>query len=193
MVSKVSATTDFTIPLVGRVFCCWSLLWIELMFSCTQIFGARYFGLPRCFYLLLLPLQLLLFVHSDPSFLCPVSCYSFTFCSFWIFVFFLFLLQLTSSSIYLTLSIQHKVQVSRASPSPCQIWALSLHDVWIRVILDTQTLHAKFHVSMDMADTQSSSDSGGNQRLSDFFSSSIHLAHNPEILSLWKRPKECIP
>lgn len=93
------------------------------------------------------------------------------------FFFNLFLFQLTSSLVYITLSILHNVQVSTASTSSCQIRALSLHAVWIRVILDTQTLHANLHASMDMANTQSrtnSSDSGGNQRLSHFL---LHQWH----------------
>lgn len=86
MVSKVSATTDVTVttiplacghaefPAVG-VYC-------EVS-SCSvtvQIFGAGYFSLPRCFHLLLLPLQMiLLFVYSGPSFLCQSLVISFLF------------------------------------------------------------------------------------------------------------------
>lgn len=106
MAREVSATTDLTVA-AGGVYC-----EINSCSVAAQVFEAGYFSLPRCFHLLLLPLQVPLFVHSGPSFLCRLL----------LFIFFLLLLdffffQLTSSLVYLTLSILHRMQVCSACPS----------------------------------------------------------------------------
>lgn len=101
------------------------------MSSCSvtaQIFGAGYFRLPRCFCLLLLPLQLLIFVHSGPSFLCPVSCYSFSFCSFCIFFF--------HFSTYILFSFSHFIHSA---------WSAGLHCFFL--ILPDQSTAPSCHLN----------------------------------------------
>lgn len=174
MVSKVSATTDLTvtsIPLAcgHTVSHCWSLLWNELVFSHSPELWSRVFQAPK--------VLLSAFASFTAAYLCPFWSFL-SLPSLLLFLFFLLLLhlfffifQLTSSLVFLTLSILHGVHVSIASSSSCQIGALPLHAIWIRVILDTETLCANLHASMEMANTQSrtnSHDSGGNQRLSHF-------------------------
>lgn len=121
--------------------------------------------LPRCFQLPFLPFQLFLLstlvLFSAQSLIIPfLSAPSASFFPF-----------LICFSVCLTWAILPRMQVSIASSSSCQIRAPSLYTFWIRVILDTQILHANLRASSDMANTQSrtnSSGSGSNQSMPHF-------------------------
>lgn len=148
--------------------------------------------LPSCFHLPFLPFQLFLFVHSDPWFLCPVSCCSFSFCSLCIF---------SASSSYILFSLSHLSHSAQNGGLHCFFLILPNQSTVPVCCLNKGNpghvdiaCKSPYKLRYGKYSEQNKQQwQWGQSELASFFEfiSDVLVAHHPEILSPWKT-QNCI-